>query len=470
MDVFLNMKINRIFTFPAFTIFIVMSILFSSCIREKNSNPTPVFSKEIAPIFYENCSSCHRPGSGAPFNLITYEDIVKKIHTVQLSINERLMPPWPADTSYSHFVGEKVLSENEIHLINRWIEAGFPIGDTNQIPQPPDFGLNTEKKKPDFIIRMRQPFLIKGDNTDNFIMLKIPYEFPSDTFIRTIEIVPGNKKLVHHINAHLIQYFAGAKKDNQKGVAYVNTELHDKISAYQLLSLPNDDGSYPLLTPSVSNYLPGVEAVFYPPGIGGLKVKKQGAILLDNIHYGPSPIDTSDQTTFNFYFSPTAPERPLREFIIGTSGVSPIIPPLVIPPHTVKKFISSYRVPEDISLLTINPHMHLLGIFFQAYVLLPDGDTLPLIRIKKWDFRWQYFYTFPKILKIPAGSLIQMEGLFDNTENNPLVPFHPPRTISERAGSMRTTDEMFQLICTYLPYKPGDENIRLENKQTEKDD
>jgi hypothetical protein len=63
-----------------------------------------------------------------------------------------------------------------------------------------------------------------------------------------------------------------------------------------------------------------------------------------------------------------------------------------------------------------------------------------------------------------------MEGVFDNTENNPLLPFHPPRTISERAGSMRTTDEMFQLICTYLPYKPGDENIRLENKQTEKDD
>lgn len=244
------MKINRIFTFPAFTIFIVMSFLFSSCIREKNSNPTPVFSKEIAPIFYENCSSCHRPGSGAPFNLITYEDIVKKIHTVQLSINERLMPPWPADTSYSHFVGEKVLSEKEIELINSWIEIGFPVGDTSQIPQPPDFGLNTEKKKPDFVLRMRQPFKIKGDNTDNFIMLKIPYELPADTFIRAIEIVPGNKKLVHHINAHLIQYSEGAKKNNNKGEAYVNTELHDKISAYQLLSLPNDDGSYPLLTPS----------------------------------------------------------------------------------------------------------------------------------------------------------------------------------------------------------------------------
>lgn len=464
------MKNNRKSNIFATAFFIGFFILLISCNRETKSDSNPVFSKEIAPIIYKNCSPCHRPGSGAPFNLITYSDVVRKIHTVQLAINEKLMPPWPADTSYSRFIGEKVLTENELELINRWIESGFPEGDSTQTPKPPDFRTNTENKKPDVVLQMREPFQIKGDNSDNFIMLKIPYEFPNDTFISTIEIVPGNKKLVHHINAHLIQYAEGAKKDNEKGQAFVNTELHDKLSAYQLLSLQNDDGSYPLLTPSVSNYLPGVEAVFYPPGIGGLKVKKQGALLLDNIHYGPSPIDTFDQTSFNIYFSPFSPERPLREFIIGTSGVSPIIPPLMIPPDSVKKFTSSYRIQEDLSLLTINPHMHLLGVFFLAYAILPGGDTLPLIRIKNWDFRWQYFYTFPKIQKIPAGSVIQIEGIFDNTVNNPLLPFHPPRTVSEREGSMRTTDEMFQLICTYLPYKPGDENIRLENWQTKNSD
>ena len=109
--------------------------------------------------------------------------------------------------------------------------------------------------------------------------------------------------------------------------------------------------------------------------------------------------------------------------------------------------------------------MHLLDSSFETYVIIANGDTIPLIRISKWDFIWQYFYTFRKIVKIPHGSLIVAEGVYDNTSENLLNPFQPPRTISEREGSMRTTDEMFQFICTYLPYKQGDENISLELKK-----
>ncbi|MBL0032108.1 MAG: hypothetical protein IPP27_07985 [Bacteroidetes bacterium] len=199
-------------------------------------------------------------------------------------------------------------------------------------------------------------YSIKGNNKDNFIMLKVPYEFERDTFIKGIEIVPGNKKLVHHINAHLVQYNYGAKKEYSSGKSFVDTEKSDKLHAYEVLDLKNDDGTYPLLTPSVSNYLPGVEAAMYPNGIGGYKVKKNGAILLDNIHYGPSPVDTTDETQFNIYFSPTAPLRPTSEFILGTSGISPVTPPLIIPPNEVKTFTTRFKVESDISLLTINPH------------------------------------------------------------------------------------------------------------------
>jgi hypothetical protein len=121
-------------------------------------------------------------------------------------------------------------------------------------------------------------------------------------------------------------------------------------------------------------------------------------------------------------------------------------------------------VPEDISIVTINPHMHLLGKSFLAYAVTPSGDTIRIINIPRWDFRWQYFYTYKKILKIPAGSTMIAIGTYDNTENNPLNPFHPPQLVSERDGSMRTTDEMFQLIVTWMPYQNGDELISLENK------
>ena len=157
-----------------------------ACTDPKNNsnNKPPVFSEEIAPIIYKNCTPCHRPGSGAPFNLITYDDIKKHLHTLQFSVNERLMPPWPADTSYSHFRDEKVLTKEELLLLNKWIDDGAALGDISRIPKPPEYFNQSRFGKPDMVLRMRQPFIIKGDNKDNFIMLKIPYELPRDTFIR----------------------------------------------------------------------------------------------------------------------------------------------------------------------------------------------------------------------------------------------------------------------------------------------
>jgi hypothetical protein len=106
--------------------------------------------------------------------------------------------------------------------------------------------------------------------------------------------------------------------------------------------------------------------------------------------------------------------------------------------------------------------MHLLGKIFKGYALDPDGDTIRLISIPRWDFNWQYFYTFKKMVRIPKGSTIVAEGVYDNTRQNLNNPFSPPRLVKDQNGSMRATDEMFQFIITYLPYKEGDENISLE--------
>lgn len=445
--------------------FLILSLcgLLACSSNRKTENVT--FNSDIAPILHKNCSPCHHPGSAGPFDLLTYEDAVRHAQTIVLSVKTRFMPPWPADPEYSHFKEEKRLTSDEIDLIEKWVAGGMEEGDPSLKINPPVYPNGSSIGQPDYSVSLPNRFLLPGDNKDRFMMMKVPLELAKDTFVRVIEIIPGNKKLVHHINGHLVQYAPGSKKNWRDGATAVNTEVHDKATAYQLLDLANDDGSYPLLTPSVTNYLPGVEPSVYPDGIGGYRIKKNSALLLDNIHYGPTPVDTSDQTTFNFFFMPKAPERPTREFILGTSGISPVEPPLVIAPGKVQTFTIRYTLPETISLLTINPHMHLLGASFKAYGLSPAGDTIRLISIPKWDFRWQYFYTFEKPVILPNGSTIVVEGVFDNTENNPLNPFHPPVTVSEREGSMRTTDEMFQLICTYLPYKKGDETISLTEKK-----
>ncbi len=424
------------------------------------------FTADIAPIIHQKCTRCHSMGQVAPFPLTTYKDVAKRSKTIREIVNKRIMPPWPADPSYSHFEGENYLTENEISLINDWVEAGSPFGDSAVMIPFPKFNRGSMIGTPDAVLKIK-PFLIKGDHSDRFVVMKIPYEFPSDTFIRAIEFVPGSR-MVHHVNGRIIFYDEDKKKDVFAGAYALNTNDETRETVFKKMNLLNDDGSFPgedHYIHSATNYLPGVTATLYPENIGGFTVKRKGIIYLNDIHYGPSNEDVWDSSYVNIFFGNKPPERPVQEIQLGTLGISDIIPALVIPPDTVMKFRTSAKILGDISVLTINPHMHLLGKSFVAYAVTLNGDTIPLIRINNWDFRWQYFYTFPKMVHLPAGSTIEVIATMDNTKNNPNNPFNPPQLVEGRNGSMRTTEEMLQLIITYLPYKKGDESISLAPQQ-----
>lgn len=420
------------------------------------------YANQIAPIIYKNCTGCHHKGAAGPFELASYKDVASRSKLIKFVTETRFMPPWPADATYTHFIDEKVLSNEEIALLSKWVDEGCIMGDSTKLPPVPTYRDGSQLGKPDLVIKFRDVFKIKGDGVDHFMLMRIPYQIPEDKYITTIEVVPDNKQLVHHVNAQLLSYDFDKRSDVMKGnVAVDINDFPNTLEAYKALDLPNDDGTFPVMTQSVTNYLPGVTPPIYPPGIGGYKLNRKGAIFLKDIHYGPSRKDTTDQTVFNVFYTSAAPKRPTQEFQMGTFGVSGIVPPLIIPPDTIMTFTSDYTLPFDISVLTINPHMHLLGKSFLAYAITVQGDTIPMIKINKWDFRWQYFYTYPKMLKVPKGARIHVEAVFDNTRKNPSNPFSPPRVVAEREGSMRTSDEMLQFIVTYLPYQAGDENISL---------
>jgi hypothetical protein len=450
-------------TYPVVLICLLMTgLMINSCSRSIDQESI-TFNEHIAPIIHLNCTPCHRKGEAGPFELITYDDVVSKAKTVAKVVSKGLMPPWPADTSYSRFVGEKVLTSEEKEMIAKWVANGCPEGDPAMAPTMPAFPSMSRFGTPDAVITLDQPIPLAGDNKDRFLVVKIPYELERDTFVRMVEYVPGNRRLSHHVNGHMVQYSNQGKQNVFEGPSYVDRESFGTLdSCYRAIRLLNDDGTYPLLVSSVFNYLPGMEPQRYPEGIGGYRITKKGVMLLRDVHYGPSAKNDSDQPRINLFFSSKPPARPFLETQLGTLGISDVVPALVIPPDTVMRFITRATIQKDISLVTINPHMHLLGKSFLAYVITPQGDTIPLIRIPRWDFRWQYYYTFRNMLHIPSGSIIVAEGVFDNTTSNPNNPFNPPREISGLQGSMRTTDEMFQLIMTFLPYEPGDENINLD--------
>jgi hypothetical protein len=449
-----------------YSVWILLTAVLASCAqpeRQEFNLPDKVtFNEHVAPVILQNCSPCHRPNGGAPFQMITYRDVAKRAKMIRDVTADRYMPPWPADPRYQSFVGERFLSDRQIALLAKWVEDGREEGD-GTAPEPPEFPDGSMFGKPDLVVRFQDSIFIKGNNLDKFMVIKAPFELSKDTFIRLIEFVPGNRELVHHMNGHLINYDYDRKSDVFEGKHVVTDVDGSTMETYQLLSIAHNDGTFPTLTPSVSNYLPGVLPAIYPEGIGNYKVNRKAAFLLKNMHYGPSPTDAYDRSYFNVFFSDGPPKRPTKEWLLGTLGISEVTPTLVVPPNEVMRVETNFTVPQDVSLLTINPHMHLIGRSFKAWAVTPTGDTIPLISIPKWDFRWQYFYTFRNMLKIPKGSVIHAEGVYDNTNNNPNNPYDPPKTVVEPVNrDMKTTDEMFQFIITYLPYQAGDENISLE--------
>ncbi|MES2679216.1 MAG: hypothetical protein V4635_04995 [Bacteroidota bacterium] len=435
----------------------------------ERSNYQPTWSHDIAPIIYKNCTPCHRPGESGAFNLCSYSDAVIKAKLVKFVTQTGYMPPWPADANYTHFISEKVLSEKEINLIKLWVDTNCPRGDSLDEPAMPLFYKGSYFGKPDLVIKAQKPVSIKGNGTDVFLIMKYPYQIEKDTLIDFVEFVPHQRKLIHHVNGHLISYDEKRSTNYLTGESVSSDTRAQLMAVYQDMHLPYTDklqSQFPLLTPNTVYYLPGFIPPAYPEEIGGYHLKKNGAFLLNNIHYGPSNADVMDSSYINVFYRKSPISRPLMETQMGTFGISKIEPEFIIPPNEIKTFHTKLSLKKTISLLSVNPHMHLVGKTFHAFALKTNGDTIPLIKIKKWDFRWQYYYTYKNPVKLDAGTVIHVYGTYDNTAGNSNNPYHPPRVITQGNGveSMKTTEEMFQFIFTYVPYREGDEKIDLERK------
>ena len=438
----------------------VCALAFMACNQEKKLPDQVTYEAHIKPLLQTHCNYCHYKNSGH-LPLTSFADAKRFSSSIKYVVDQSIMPPWPADPHYSSFLNQRVLDEYDKQLITKWIKDGLKEGDKSAKNEVENSANPFTLEKPDLVLAVT-PTFIKQHSNDQFLVVKVPFELPNETYVSVIEFVPGKHQVVHHVNGDLVKY-EDAKKKNVFGGVYSLPITHDSTikQVFEKMDLPNDDGTYPILQKSVVNYLPGVYAQIYKNGIGGYLLPKKGCFLLNDLHYGTSKTAIWDSSYIRIYFAKTPPKRPLQEFQLGTLGVAPVLPNLLIFPNTVKKVHSQYIIPNDISLVTINPHMHLLGKSFKAYAVIPKGDTIPIIHIPNWDFNWQYFYTFRKLLKIPKGSLMIAEGVYDNTTKNLLNPFTPPQLISDNKGSMKTTDEMFQFIVSYVPYKDGDENIDL---------
>jgi hypothetical protein len=408
----------------------------------------PTFNDQIAPIIFSKCTPCHRTGEVAPFTLLNYQDARRRASQIKAVTQSGYMPPWKPVRGYGEFADARGLSPSELALLAQWVDAGAPEGDVSKMPATPTFPTGSQLGVPDMVIKMPIPFNVKGVSKDEYRNFVVPTGLMEDKIISAVEFRPGNSKVVHHALLSLDTSGQARKLDAQ-----------DAELGYE----GGGGGAGFIAATSYPGWVPGAQARFLPKGMG-IPMDK-GSDLVLQLHYAPSATAATDQSSVNVYFvketsnirllSRAAPINPTDitgNFLTGFSS-------FVIPAAQQRTFVGRRRVLSDLSLISIAPHQHLVGRTVKAYAVTPTRDTIPLIAINDWDFKWQGSFTFKKIIKIPARSEIVYEASYDNTENNFRNPNSPPKQM--RWGE-NTSDEMFLCYTIGLPYQTGDENISLE--------
>jgi len=436
-------------------LFVAFCWLFAGCAGRLAAQEVTYF-KDIAPLVEAKCANCHKPGDSGPFSLLTYEDVAKRASFIKEVTQNRYMPPWRPDNHYTSFANERSLTEKEIETIGNWVDNKMPKG---AAPATTTANKNTVAstryiRKPDLILKTADTFHVTGDNLERFIVYKIPFELKDSANVEAIEFFSNNKKLIHHAN-FAFHPVPDESIDIKKTDAYINLTEDDrrKYDQYQ---------PYRKTITYYGGWIPGASFESYPKEFGWV-MPKRGVILL-TVHYAPSATDESSFSGINLFFTKTPVKRKVKVISFGSGGIGErqIDPPFFLPANQEKKFTLEVTNPnEDQSILYVWPHMHLLGKEFKAYVTTPEGDTTRLVYIPRWDFRWQEIYRFKQLVKVTKGSVIHMECVYDNTNANPFNPNSPPKNIFSR-GDMKTTDEMMTLMMIFLPYKEGDEKLKLD--------
>ncbi len=388
----------------------------------------PTFNKDIAPILYQNCTTCHRPGEVAPFPLITYRDAAKRASLIALVTQKRYMPPWKPEPGYGSFDHTRRLTDEQIAQIQEWAATGAPEGDAADKPVIPTFASGWQAGEPDQVLKMSAPYAIPADGPDQFRCFVLPLNLTKESYVSGSEFRPGNPKVVHHALIFL-----------------------DSTGAARKLAAASGGSGYPCFggvgfagAGLLMGWAPGYTPLPAEPSLS--QAVQPGAAVVIQIHYHPSGKPEQDQSSIGLKFSgPPTKGRALllvmNRYLDIPAGES----------HYVAK--ASITVPQDAELWGITPHAHYLAKEMKIDARLPDGSVTPLIWIKDWDFNWQGQYLYQQPIKIPKGTKIEMEYTYDNSENNPHNPSHPP--VRVRFGE-QTKDEMALAFLGMVLPSPAD--------------
>ena len=400
------------------------------------------FNKHIAPVIFQYCSPCHRPGESAPFPLLSYSDVRKHASQIVTVTERRFMPPWLPEAGYGDFAGERRLTAEQIRLIAEWVKEGSAEGNPADLPPAPHFTEGWQMGPPDLVVQMPKPFRLRASGDDVFRNFVVPVSLKETRYVRAVELRPGNKRVVHHANIWIDRRQSLRRRDGEDGE-------------------PGFPGMENVSTEARSDsFDPDSHFLFWKPGSVIEPEPDEMSLRLDpgtdlilNLHLQPSGKEETIQPVIGFYFA-AKPAR-VHPMLVQLEDDGAID----IPPGS-RDFAVSDRVtlPVGVEVLAIYPHAHYLGKQMDAWATLPDGTRVWLIKIASWDINWQAVYNYRQPVWLPKGTTVEMRITYDNSESNPRNPNHPAKRV--RTGP-RSEDEMGHVWLQVLPRKETEEDPRV---------
>jgi mono/diheme cytochrome c family protein len=385
---------------------IIAMVLISGVVapRTVRAEGAATYSRDIAPILYQNCLECHRPGEAAPVAFTSYGEVrpwAKKIREV---VVKGTMPPWHADPSVGQWKNERRLSREEIGLITKWVDGGAPEGNPADLPAKPEFVEGWRMGEPDQVFQMLKPEVLAPEVGDEYRYVMIPTGFTEDRWIKAAEVRPGNLEVVHHV----IVFVASQQ-------AIMSGQIESGFSG------------------SLGGYAPGTQPLIAEEGRGFL-IPAKSIFVLQMHYHKPKGRSATDQTRIGVKFADHVVEKQVKFDFVGDFGFA-------IPPHEPEHIVEASKVMEqDVRIQTLIPHMHYRGKDMRVWAELPDGRIERLISIPQYDFNWQTFYEMQEPFFAPAGTRLVARATFDNSPRNPFNP-NPNETV--RWGLPTTAEMMF---------------------------
>ncbi|HYV03142.1 MAG TPA: cytochrome c, partial [Blastocatellia bacterium] len=295
------MKRLLVVLFSVFAIAAVAALNHTSA-SEKS---VPTFAKDVAPIVFNKCATCHRPGEAVPMSLTSYQEVRPWAKAIREQVADRSMPPWHADAASSlKFRNDRRLSQAEIDTVVAWVDGGSPKGEDADLPALPKFAKGWSWGEPDLIIPMPVDFEVPAEGELPMQNFYVAVPFKEDRWVEAVELRPGNPAVVHHSIANVTRLPEGSKIVNGRAVkAELNTSdasrtggLREGNEVFQTQDSFARAGAFKLI-----GQAPGKG--FERHHEGTAKRISPGMYFQFNMHYQPSGRPEKDRSMLGLWFA-----------------------------------------------------------------------------------------------------------------------------------------------------------------------